>query len=183
MAKKKSVERPLKDLVGNLVDEAKKAEKQPPPEDDWQKRRDARDKEEINWLPSDIELWGKIQAIVHAADKYRDLVEARPFECDHCESGADSMLVAGVNLWTLTRILNPAIDGLSDRAHKAARDVAYSCVDDFDNARNAAELTGFNIGIIFGARLAGYSTEQMDKLAKGLFKATIAQPLYDRRGQ
>jgi hypothetical protein len=80
------------------------------------------EKQQAGWLPSDVELAGKIQAIIHAADKYRELIEARPFEVNRSEAGADSVLWAGIKLWNLTRLLDSTIEGFSRRANKAAEE-------------------------------------------------------------
>lgn len=138
-------------------------------------KRDDPDQEELGWLLSDSQLMAAIQQIISAAERYRDLIEARPFECTYPEAGADSVMTAGVELFGLTRTLDPTINGLSERAHQWAEERGCKCGDDFDNARNAAETAGFYIGVIFGARMAGYSREEMQRLGGGLFKAITGE--------
>ena len=137
----------------------------------WKEEPKQRDEEEVGWLLSDIELRGKIMAIIAAADKFCGLVESRPFECDHAEAGADSVLNAELDLLNLVESLDPAIEGFNRRAYKWADEKGCRCGDDFSDARFAGEKAAFNIGVFFGVRMAGYSDEQMARLGRGLFNA------------
>src|SRR4029077_20112994 len=102
---------------------------------------------------------GKIQTVIHTADKFNGLVESRPFECDLAETDPDSVIVAGLKFYDLIASLDPTIEEYDERAYEWVKEKGCGCGDDFSEARSAGERAAFDIGLIFGARMAAYSDD------------------------
>ncbi|HEY2920936.1 MAG TPA: hypothetical protein VGK77_18290 [Candidatus Binatia bacterium] len=146
------------------------------------------DKESDDWY-KEFELRSAVDRIMRAAQEFTDSLDGAPFGLTS-NGSPPSSLGGPEDIQFLIEALEPSIVGMAKRADEFAdefgpdeRDklarfkwnqfMKFSRNPEFD-----AGEAGFQIGLIFGARLAGASPAQMDRLKKGLIRERLATYRY-----